>query len=63
MALHLSIPISNTSLTQQGVACYVIKLNSKSFRVRSNFGVAFAQAASKSRGKGRANPWQIFLTW
>ena len=44
MALHLSIPISNTSLTQQGVACYVIKLNSKSFRVRSNFGVAFAQA-------------------
>ena len=44
MALQLSIPISNTSLTQQGTACYVIKLNSKSFRVRSNFGVAFAQA-------------------
>ena len=42
MAQHLSIPISNTSLTQQGIACYVIKLNRQIFRLRSKSGVAFA---------------------
>ena len=33
VALHFSIPISSTSLTQQDLACYVIKLKSKSFRL------------------------------
>ena len=44
MALHLSLPSSDTSLTQQGTACYVIKLNRQIFRLRSKSGVAFAQA-------------------
>ena len=46
MALHLSIPISNTSMTQQGVVSYVIELSSKSFEVRSQSGPAFAQGRS-----------------
>ena len=76
MAQHLSIPISNTSLTQQGIACYVIKLNRQIFRLRSKSGVAFAQGREllaqsavsvcvcvKVKGQGEANPWQFFLTW
>ena len=55
MALHLSMPISNSSLTQQGDACYVIKLKCTSFELRSKLGVAFAQgkaAQSQSQSQG-----------
>ncbi len=53
MALQLSIPISNTSLTQQGTACYVIKLNRQIFRLRSKSGVAFAEAKAAGRSQSQ----------
>ena len=34
-------------LSQHGIASYVTKFESKSFRLRSNFGVAFAQRESQ----------------
>ncbi len=50
-------------LSQHGVACYVTKFESKSFRLRSNFRVALcsarkllAQSAVRSKSRGKEKP-------
>ena len=74
MAWYIAIHDHDISVTQHGLASYVTKFESQTFRLRSKFGVAFAQqescwrsqqsasaSKSKSRGKGRAKLWQFFL--
>ena len=76
MGKYIAIQDHHNPLSQHGIASYVTKFESKSFRLRSNFGVAFAQrescwrsqqsasasVKSKSRGKGEAKLWQFFLS-
>jgi len=70
MARCIAIQDHDNPVTQHGLASYVTKFESQSFRLRSKFGVAFAQqescwrsqqSASKSRGKGMAKLWHFFL--
>ncbi len=76
MARCIAIQDHDKPVTQHGLASYVTKFESQSFRLRSKFGVAFAQqescwrsqqsasaSGSKSRGKGRAKLWQFFWSW
>jgi len=68
MAKYIAIQDHHNPLSQHGIASYVTKFESKSFRLHSSFGAAFAQrescwcsqqsasaSASKSRGKGKPN--------
>ncbi len=59
MAWYIAIHDHDKPVTQHGLASYVTKFESQSFRLRSKVGVAFAQqescwrsqqSASKSRG-------------
>ena len=46
MAWYIAIHDHDISVTQHGLASYVTKFESQSFRLRSKFGVAFAQQES-----------------
>ncbi len=46
MAWYIAIHDHDISVTQHGLASYVTKFESRSFRLRSKFGVAFAQQES-----------------
>ncbi len=76
MAWYIAIQHHDNPLTQHGIASYVTKFESKSFRLHSKIGVAFAQqescwrsqqsasaSKSKSRGKrqGEGQTLAIFL--
>ncbi len=70
----VAIQDHDNPLSQHGIASYVTKFESKSFRLHSNFGVAFAQrescwrsqpsasasASVKVKGQGEAKLWQFF---
>ncbi len=45
--------------SEHGLACYVIKLNSKSFRLRSKSSVAFAHFKQYSSQRLRASQSQV----
>ena len=69
MAKYNAIQDHHNPSSQHGTASYVTKFESKSFKLRSNFLVAFAQrescwrsqqSASKSRGKGKSNSGIFF---
>ena len=67
MAKYIAIQDHHNSLSQHGISSYVTKFESKSFRLRSNFGVALCSASasasaskSKSRGKGKPNSGNFF---
>jgi len=68
MAWYIAIHDQDNPVTQHGLASYVTKFE---IRLRSKFGVIFAQqescwrsqqsaSASKSRGKGKAKLWHFF---
>ncbi len=71
MAWYIAIHDHQTiSVTQHGLASYVTKFESQSLRLRSKFGVAFAQqescwrsqqSASVSKGQGEGQTLAIFL--
>ena len=74
MAKYIAIQDHHTQLSQHGIASYVTKVESKSFRLRSNSGVAFAQLAQsavsvcvcvkiKVKGQEEAKLWHFFLSW
>jgi len=48
MAKYIAIQDHHNPLSQHGIASYVTKFEIKSFRLRSNSGVAFAQRESES---------------
>jgi len=65
MAWYIAIQSHDTPASQHNIASYVTKFESKSFRPRSKFGVAFCSARellaqSKSRGKGKPNSGNFF---
>ena len=67
MAKYIAVQDHHNPLSQHGIASYVTKFESKSFRLCSNFGVALcsarkllAQSKSKSRGKGKPNSGNFF---
>ena len=73
MSWYIAIQNYYDPVSQHGIASYVTNFESQSLRLRSNFGVAFAQqescwrsqqsafaSKSKSRGKGMAKLWQLF---
>jgi len=73
MAKYIAIQDHHNPLSQHGIASYVTKFESKSFRLRSNFGVAFASARKllaqsavsvcvcvKVKGQGEAKLWHFF---
>ena len=49
MVLHLSMPISNTSVIKQDHVSYLLKLNSRSFTLKSGAACAIAVTQMKSR--------------
>ena len=53
-AWHNAIQNYYNPVSQHGIASYVIKFESQSFRLRSNFGVAFAQQESCWRSQQSA---------
>ena len=55
MAKDIAIQDHHNPLSQHGVASYVTKFESKSFRLRSKFGVAFAQRESCWRSQQSAS--------
>ena len=54
MAWYIAIHDHDISVTQHGLASYVTKFESQSFRLRSKFGVAFAQQESCWRSQQSA---------
>ncbi len=54
MAWYIAIHDHDISVTQHGLASYMTKFESQSFRLRSKFGVAFAQQASCWRSQQSA---------
>jgi len=73
MAKYIAIQDHHNPLSQHGIASYVTKFESKSFRLRSNFGVALCSARKllaqsavsvcvKVKGQGEAKLWQFFLS-
>jgi len=53
MAWYIAIHDHDISVTQHGLASYVTKFESQSFRLRSKFGVAFAQQESCWRSQSQ----------
>ncbi len=53
MAKYIAIQDHHNPLSQHSIASYVTKFESKSFRLRSNFGVAFAQRESCWRSQSQ----------
>ena len=54
MAWYIAIHDHDISVTQYGLASYVTKFESQSFRLRSKFGVAFAQQESCWRSQSQS---------
>ncbi len=65
MARCIAIQDHDNPVTQHGLASHVTKFESQSFRLRSKFGVAFAQQESlvevKVKGQGEGQTLAIFL--
>ena len=67
MAWYVDIQHNDNPVTQHGLASYVTKFESQSFRLRSKFGVAFAQQEScwrsqqQVKGQGEGQTLAIFL--
>jgi len=53
MAWYIAIHDHDVSVTQHGRASYMTKFESQSFRLRSKFGVAFAQQESCWRSQSQ----------
>jgi len=77
MAWYIAIQDHHNPLSQHGIASYVTKFESQSFRFHSNFGVLCSarkllahSAVSvcvcvevKVKGQGEAKLWQFILSW
>ncbi len=73
MAWYIAIQEHHNPLSQHGIASYVTKFESHSFRLHSKLGVAFAQREScwrsqqsasvkvKVKGQGEAKLWHFFF--
>jgi len=72
MIVYFSIPILNTRLTHHGLACYVTKFESQSFRLLSKKGGGLCSAREllaqsavcvKVTGQGVNQSLATFLIW
>jgi len=77
MAKYIAIQDHHNPLSQHGIASYVTKFESKSFRLRSDFGVALCSARKllaqsavtvcvcvcvQVKGQGEAKLWHFLLS-
>ncbi len=61
MAWYIAIQEHHNPLSQHGIASYVTKFESHSFRLHSKLGVAFAQRESQSQGARGSQTLAFFL--